>query len=193
MTEALRWYFLTIYCIGIVILLLRLVPAAFKDMPVERQPKGLQRYLPAFFIPFTWLIPPVLILLRIGELQAEWPVVRLLGVVLSLYAAVMLLWAQPALGRFLVPYAAVFKDHQLITSGPFRLVRHPIYSGVLALTLGAGLGTLNGFLVILWPLVALAISVQAGSEEALLQTKFGASYDDYARRTGRFIPSVGVR
>jgi len=49
-------------------------------------------------------------------------------------------WATLVLGRFLVPRAVIFADHHLVNSGPFRAMRHPICSRILALWLGAALG-----------------------------------------------------
>jgi protein-S-isoprenylcysteine O-methyltransferase Ste14 len=97
------------------------------------------------------------------------------------------------LGRFLVHEAAIFPDHTLITSGPYRFVRHPIYSGYLALLLGSGLGMLNVWLLLIWPLSFLAILIQAGAEERLLLSKFGQAYRIYASGTGCLIPRLWDR
>ena len=76
----------------------------------------------------------------------------------------------------------------LVTSGPFRFLRHPSFSGALALWLGAALGTLNWLLFVLWLPLVVGKTIQARAEEELLQTKFEAVYEQYARKTGRFIP-----
>lgn len=128
-----------------------------------------------------------------GRLAAGWWVLRGAGVALSLYALVTLPLAARALGRFGVPGVAVLTDHGLITSGPFRLVRHPGYSAVLALWLGAALGTLNWLLLISWPVLLGVMLVISRDEEVLLRRKFGSSYDAYARRTGRFFPGLSKR
>ncbi|MFW6078503.1 MAG: methyltransferase family protein [Gemmatimonadota bacterium] len=98
-----------------------------------------------------------------------------------------------ALGRFGVPGVAVLRDHGLVTSGPFRLVRHPGYSAVLALWLGAGLGTLNGLLLALWPALVAVMYRVVREEEQLLRQKFGPSYEAYAEQTGRFLPKISRR
>lgn len=93
------------------------------------------------------------------------------------------------LGRFAVPGAGIFRDHKLITSGPFQFVRHPLYSAAITLWLGAGLGTLNWLLLVLWPVfVAIVIFVPVRHEEELLHEKFGTDYEEYAQQTGRLIP-----
>jgi protein-S-isoprenylcysteine O-methyltransferase Ste14 len=139
-------------------------------------------------LPVEWLLPPILIFLEQGEMEADWPAVRFLGLALALCGAGLLLWASVVLGRFLVHAATVFQDHVLIGSGPYRFVRHPIYSGYLALLLGSALGTLNIWLLLLWPVSLAGILLQAGAEEKLLEQKFGPAYQSYAARTGQLLP-----
>lgn len=193
MAESLRSYFLIFYGIGILVLIATVLPRLRRPPGVEKGAEDLRRYIPVVFIPLNWLLPPALILTRVGEIRVEWPLLRLIGLLLGLYAAAMLLSAPSVLGRFLVPRAVVFQDHELVTRGPYRLVRHPLYSGILALWLGAALGTLNGLLVLLWPLPLFAITAQARLEEELLEGKFGIAYKGYAQRTGRFLPRFGKR
>jgi protein-S-isoprenylcysteine O-methyltransferase Ste14 len=106
----------------------------------------------------------------------------------------MLPWAMRTLGQMGAPGVGVFEDHELITSGPYRFLRHPGYSATLALWLGAALGTLNWLLLVLWPLmVALLFMVGIRPEEALLHERFKADYEEYVRQTSRLIPRVWKR
>ena len=127
-------------------------------------------------------------LTRAGELDAGWLAVRLVGLVLGLYAAVILPWSASTLGRFLVPQARVSRDHELVVEGPFRFVRHPAYSGDLALWLGSALATLDVLLLVLWPLYVLGAWAQSRVEDQLLESKFGSGYRRYAARVGAFLP-----
>lgn len=188
MHEALRLYFLTFYVVGIVVLIIRVVFASVPLTKVEKQPQGVLRYLPVILISVNWMLPPSAIFLRLGEIGADWDALRVLGFLLSLYAAVMLLWASNALGRFLVPRAVIFHDHTLVTSGPYHFVRHPIYSGVLALWLGTALAMLNLLLLLVWPAAMVGVSIQARLEEELLRAKFGPTYESYAQATSRLLP-----
>jgi protein-S-isoprenylcysteine O-methyltransferase Ste14 len=188
MHEALRLYFLTFYVVGIVVLIISVLSASVPPTAVEKQPQGVLRYLPVILIPVNWMLPPSAIFLHLGEIGADWEALRVLGFLLSFYAAVMLLWASNALGRFLVPRAVVFHDHTLVTVGPYHFVRHPIYSGVLALWLGAALATLNLLLLLVWPAAMVGVSIQARLEEELLRAKFGPAYESYAQATGRLLP-----
>ena len=188
MAEALRLFFVAFYAIGVVVLVLRVLPLAFRSAPAERRAEGTSRYLPFVLLPVGFLVPPVVMLTRAGELDARWLAVRLVGLVLGLYAAVILPWSASTLGRFLVPQARVSHDHELVVEGPFRFVRHPAYSGDLALWLGSALATLDVLLLVLWPLYVLGAWAQSRVEDQLLESKFGSGYRRYAARVGAFLP-----
>lgn len=191
MIEALRLFFLAFYAIGIAVLVVRVLPLALRSAPAERRADGMSRYLPFVLLPVGFLVPPVVMLTRAGELDAGWLAVRLVGLFLGLYAAVILPWSASTLGRFLVPQARVSRDHELVVEGPFRFVRHPAYSGDLALWLGSALATLNVLLVVLWPLYVLGARMQSRVEDQLLESRFGSDYRRYAARVGAFLPRFG--
>ena len=138
MEHALRLYFLGFYVVSVTVFVAKVVPASLKVIP-ERRAEGPIRLLPPFLVILNFVVPPLLIFTRVGELEVHWLPVRLLGFAVSLYAAGMLVWAAATLGRFLVPQAVVLSDHDLVTTGPYRFVRHPVYSGDLGLWLGAAL------------------------------------------------------
>ncbi len=188
MQDVLPLYFVASYAVGPLAVLVTTLSRGLKAALAQHAVEDWRRYLPAIMIPLEWLLPPALILLRFGEIQSGWLPVRLLGFALGIFGAVMLLWAPVTLGRFFVHKAVVFQDHALVTAGPYRFVRHPVYSGYLAMLLGSGLGTLNLCLLLLWPFSLLGILVQARSEEQLLESKFGQVYQNYAGRTGQLIP-----
>jgi protein-S-isoprenylcysteine O-methyltransferase Ste14 len=94
-----------------------------------------------------------------------------------------------ALGRQWRVDAGLNADHQLVTWGPYRVVRHPIYTSMLCLLLGMG------FLISLLPLLVVAVAVfVAGTEirvrveEQLLESRFGPQFEDYRRRVPAYIP-----
>ena len=193
MTSQIRVYFLAFYAIGIAVLLGRVLPAARNLGPVQYRVNDSRRYVPAIFLLLDWALPFVLILTRIGEIPRELIPIRVVGLLLSVFAAVANLWAVAALGRYLVPQAVVLTDHKLVTEGPYQFVRHPAYSGDLALFLGSALGTLNVFLLVLWPVAVIGNLVQARIEEQLLEARFGGAYRSYVERTGRFLPRFWAR
>jgi protein-S-isoprenylcysteine O-methyltransferase Ste14 len=173
MNEALRLWSLTLFSVGQAVALLALLRRRFKPSTTLYRVKGWRWYVPMLLLPVEWGLTPVLIALRAGESRADWLAVRVSGFVVGLAGAALLVWASVRLGRFFVHEAAVAGDHALVTSGPYRLVRHPVYSGYLLLLLGSGVATLNVWLLLLWPIALLGIPIQASSEEQLLATKFG--------------------
>jgi protein-S-isoprenylcysteine O-methyltransferase Ste14 len=186
MTEAIRLWFLILFSLGFVGTI-----AAFIRFRAQRG--AVEDKIGPLPTPGPVIVSAVAILLlltRTGEILAEWPIVRLLGVALSLYTIVMLPWTVRTLGRYGIPGAAILRDHELVTSGPFRLVRHPGYSAILALWLGAALGTVNWLLLVLWPVLAAILSSVTRQEERLLRAKFGATHEAYCTRAGRFIPKM---
>jgi len=94
-------------------------------------------------------------------------------------------WARRHLGRFWSARVTLKVDHQLIQSGPYASVRHPIYSGLLL----AMLGTTREWHALLGVgLFFLAHWQKARREEALLAREFGVSYQQYRNQTGALIP-----
>lgn len=186
MTGAFRLWFVVAYGMGF-IFFLALIFRFRARRPTVEQRVGPLPPPPALI---SWLIPPVILLAEVGQISALWIPLRVVGVGLSLYAIVMMPWATRVLGRSYVPGPAILQEHALVSSGPFRLVRHPIYSAVAALWLGAALGTLNWLLLVLWPMIVAAVTKGARAEEEMLRAKFGNTYDAYAGRKGRLIPKL---
>jgi protein-S-isoprenylcysteine O-methyltransferase Ste14 len=188
MTEALRLSSLALFTVGPVVAGLALLCRRLRPSPMLSRIRGWRRYVPAVLLPVEWLLPPALIAFRVGEIEAGWLPVRVVGLAVGLAGAVLLVWASALLGRLLIHEAAVRGDHALIASGPYRFVRHPVYAGYLALLLGSGVASLNAWVLLLWPVSLLGIFVQAASEEQLLGERFGQDYARYVRRTGRLAP-----
>ena len=190
MTEAVRLWFLVLYGLGFVGVIGGFVRFRAQRGMVEKKIGPLPTPGPIVVSVIALLV----LLTRVGEATGDtsipWTVIRVLGIGLSLYTIVMLPWAVRTLGRFGVPGAAILRDHALVTSGPYRMVRHPGYSAVLALWLGAALGMLNWLLLALWLLLAGLLFMVTREEEGLLREKFGTTYDVYAAKTGRFVPRI---
>ena len=188
MSEALRLSSLALFAVGPVVAVLALLRRRLKPSPTLSRIRGWRWYVPVVLLPVEWLLPPALIALRVGEIEAGWLPVQVVGLAVGLAGAVLLVWASVLLGRLLIHEAAVREDHALIESGPYRFVRHPVYAGYLALLLGSGVASLNVCLWLLWPVSLLGIRIQAASEEQLLEERFGQDYERYVRRTGRLVP-----
>jgi hypothetical protein len=110
-------------------------------------------------------------------------------VTLAFGSAMLGLLAVRELGKQWSLTARVLDAHELVRSGPFAQVRHPIYSALLGLLLATGLALSTAPLTALATVVYLAGTYwRALREEALLRAHFGAAYDDYARDVPRLLP-----
>ncbi len=117
----------------------------------------------------------------------------LLGTGLALYAAGLALrwYSVTYLGRLFTYDVAIAADHRVVDTGPYRLIRHPSYTGSLLTFVGLGVCGANALalLVLVSPIV-LAFLHRIGIEEAALASVLGRRYDDYVGRTKRLIPFV---
>jgi protein-S-isoprenylcysteine O-methyltransferase Ste14 len=188
MNEGLRLYSLALYGVGPVVALLALMRRRGKPVPTLYRVQGWRWYVPTVLLPVEWLLPAALIASRVGEIQADWLAVRVLGAAVGVAGAALLVWASVLLGRFFVHEAAIVQNHALITSGPYRFVRHPVYTGYLALLFGSSVASLNVCLLLLWPVSLLGILIQAAAEDHILEVRFGRDYERYVGRIGRFVP-----
>jgi protein-S-isoprenylcysteine O-methyltransferase len=113
------------------------------------------------------------------------------GVVLFVAGLLLRWWAIITLGRFFTVDVTIEKDHQVVERGPFRMVRHPSYTGVLLAFVGLALTLDNwaALLVILLPISAAFIH-RMNVEENALSDALGSQYTDYMRRTKRLVPFV---
>jgi protein-S-isoprenylcysteine O-methyltransferase Ste14 len=113
-----------------------------------------------------------------------------IGIVLTAAGIAFAVWARVHLGANWSRSVTVKQDHELITTGPYRLVRHPIYTGILLGFLGStvALGQVRG--VIALALVSWALWRKLQLEEAWMREQFGDSYATYSRRTAALVPGL---
>jgi protein-S-isoprenylcysteine O-methyltransferase Ste14 len=104
-----------------------------------------------------------------------------------------LTWTFHSLGKNLTDTAVTRKEHTLVTRGPYRWVRHPLYDAVFLEVVALGLLSSNGLVAAPWLAVLAMIVIRTRVEEAKLIERFGEAYEDYAARTGRFVPLLGRR
>jgi len=112
------------------------------------------------------------------------------GLALTVAGAGFAIWARFALGRNWSGTVTVKQDHTLIRTGPYAVVRHPIYAGLLLAMAGTaiGFGELGGFLA-----VAIALAgflAKARAEESFMLAEFGNGYEEYRSRVRALIPFV---
>ena len=117
------------------------------------------------------------------------PLCPIMGTMMVFAGLALALWARWHLGRNWSSTVMVKHDHTLIRSGPYRAVRHPIYTGMLLALFGTALaiGAPRGFIGAALILVGFMVKMLA--EEARMRETFPA-YAEYCRRTARLIPGV---
>ncbi len=131
-----------------------------------------------------WLVPDAAIRWQRASLF-------LLGVILILLGVVLRWYAIRTLGRYFTRDVAVTADQQVVEQGPYRLIRHPAYSGTFLTMLGVGLAMTNwASLVSLLTCVFLGHLYRVHVEETALIRAIGQPYIEYMQRTRRFIPLV---
>ena len=115
-----------------------------------------------------------------------------LGLALSLLGLTALLWSQSSMGDSLRIGVDPSERTALVTTGPFRWVRNPIYSAMLVYLAGVALLVPNAAGLIAFGVVALGLDLHVRLvEEPYLAATHGSSYASYAARVGRFVPGVG--
>ena len=100
-------------------------------------------------------------------------------------------WAVSVLGSSFRTTVETHRDQKVTKEGPYRLVRHPSYTGLLLLCTGSGIATRNWLSLIVsivLPLAALVYRIRV--EEEMLATSLGAEYQEYRKRTKRLIPGL---
>jgi protein-S-isoprenylcysteine O-methyltransferase Ste14 len=112
------------------------------------------------------------------------------GSVLTIFGLLGAIWARAYLGRNWSGYAT-YKEHQeLVTTGPYRFVRHPIYTSMMLMFLGTILYYGSLFISIIFVVVAISFILRVKKEEEIMIKLFGKQYAGYMNRTKRWIPWI---
>ncbi len=137
----------------------------------------------AFLITYFLNVPYMKILMVPFPAWLRWT-----GFALGIVSIAFWTWAQVCLGKLWSPQLQLRVDHNLVTTGPYASIRHPIYTAMFGFGIGLALLTAN------WVFIALAVLVTAGliarvpKEERMMVEKFGDQYRTYTQNTGRFFP-----
>jgi protein-S-isoprenylcysteine O-methyltransferase Ste14 len=147
----------------------------------------------------------ILLFVPLGDLADRWPP---LGVVLarlwpgpdglqwSLFGLTMLgfafcWWARRHLGRLWSGFVTLKEDHRVVDTGPYGLVRHPIYSGIMFAAFATALMRGSPAALVGASLITIGFSMTARIEEGFLREQLGGAYDAYSRRVGMLVPRIG--
>jgi len=143
--------------------------------------------IPGCYLLFARHTPVPLLEVRILPKVA---VVAWIGVAVAWVGIGFAIWARYVLGSNWSSQVAIRENHELIQRGPYRLIRHPIYTGIItgawgtAIAIGQ-LGSLFGVI-----LITLGFAYKGRQEELRLQATFGDSWNAHQQRTGMFLPKM---
>ena len=116
------------------------------------------------------------------------PWISVAAIALTFVGVGLSIWARLILGENWSAKVTRKVDHELIRSGPYVFVRHPIYSGLLLATIGTAIfvGEYRGLIAV--PLVLLSESIKARREERFMIEEFGQTYQEYREQTWFIVP-----
>ncbi len=127
-------------------------------------------------------------------LDTSFPVlvaIALMDVAIAVASVALTLWSVRHLGRQWALAARLVEGHQLVTGGPYRHVRNPIYTAMLGMLLATGLAVSRPLGLLLGALVFVAGTViRVRAEERLLRTAFGEAWETWAQQTPALLPGV---
>ena len=190
---AIGWLQFWLFCGLAILFFLSLIRALMRRTPesgARREGKsriGIVLQSIAFFFAGFGGARPSLPLLSPAAIAGALAVLLLMGGSLYLFAA-----SSSALGKNWSFEARMRADHQLIRSGPYARVRHPIYLGMLLFLFGLAVALGHWLqLVVAVPLFLVGTSIRTKLEDRLLEDQFGKEFEDYARTTPPLIPRIG--
>ena len=187
------WFFESFFPVVWVVFLLYWQIKAFNTKTTKRLEPAASRILRllAFLI--------VIVLLSTTRIPLPWLYFQLwpvglwpfwLGAVMTVAGLLFAVWAREHLGRNWSRSVTIKQDHELITSGPYTLVRHPIYTGILTGFLGTAIAISQLRGVIALVIVFLVFWAKLRMEEEWMRSQFGETYATYAHQTAALVPYI---
>lgn len=157
-------------------------------------PRGGQRdkffyymVLGSFLLVFVYAISPALDFAHVPISVA----LRWIGVALAVASLVLFVASHRALGRNWSGVVQLVENHVLVTHGPYRYIRHPLYTSLFAAALAFALLTANALIAFTCVgSVTLMYLARVSDEESMMLEVFGNSYEQYMHRTGRLLPKL---
>jgi protein-S-isoprenylcysteine O-methyltransferase Ste14 len=158
------------------------------DVKQDTQRHLLQSFGLLFAIVVSFLLPylPMFHFLNIGPVN---PVASSIGVILCAAGMSFLVWGRKTLGRNWSQTVAAKKHPELVTSGPYRYVRHPMYFGGLVAAIGSAIVCGGGWIFLAVILGSLFLW-RVRAEDNLMAQQFPNEYPDYQKRTKALIPFI---
>jgi protein-S-isoprenylcysteine O-methyltransferase Ste14 len=159
---------------------------------IKDKPKTfLQKFPPV--ISMLSLVALILAVFQIGTMEYldEYSLIRYIGLAVYLIFSWIQVWSFKSLGDNYSQDIMIKKNHELITNGPFKIIRHPQYLCQIVLDLGATAATFS-YLVGIFALIEIPIYIMRASlEDKLLAKYFSEKFSDYKKKSGFMIPFIG--
>jgi len=116
--------------------------------------------------------------------------IRWTGAALAVAGVGLAIWARRRLGSNWSSTVTLKEQHELIRTGPYSRIRHPIYTGILLAGVGTAIeiGRVVGLIAL--PLAWVSFWLKARREESFLREEFGARFEEHCRQTGMFLPKL---
>ncbi len=110
------------------------------------------------------------------------------GAGLALFGSAFAIWARLILGTNWSAEVQIKEGHTLIRRGPYKFIRHPIYTGILLIIVGDALAIGELRAILAFFLILIGFARKAKKEESYLSAEFGPAFDEHVRHTGFFLP-----
>jgi len=122
--------------------------------------------------------------------SVQWwnPELAVLGTLCVVLSAALMLWARWVIGAMWAGRPLVQEQHELCTAGPYRLVRHPIYTGMAGLALGGTLVAGFGQLLLVLPVTLAFLGWRVRVEDRLMTATFGDRFRAYRGQVRALLP-----
>jgi len=158
----------------------------------KEKPNTYLQKLPVILSTIT-LIGLIFGVFQLGTLEyiTEYNSIRYIGLAVYLIFSWIQIWAFKTLGENYSQDILIKKDHQLVTNGPFRIIRHPQYMSQILLDLGGAAATLSYIVAPIAVIQILFILLRASVEDKLMAKHFGIEFSSYKKRSGFVLPFIG--
>jgi protein-S-isoprenylcysteine O-methyltransferase len=159
---------------------------------IKEKPKTfLQKFPPV--LSMLSLVALIIAVFQIGTIDylEEYNTIRYIGLVVYLGFSWIQVWSFKTLGDNYSQDIMIKKNHQLVTKGPFKFIRHPQYFCQILLGIGAAAATLS-FIVGGLTLIEIPVYImRASAEDKLLAKYFNETFSEYKKKSGFMIPFIG--
>lgn len=115
---------------------------------------------------------------------------RWIGVAVGFLSLALYAWSRATLGKEWSSNLLLGENHSLVTTGPYRWIRHPIYLAMIGFMISIALVTADLFLVAFLLVSTIDLALRIPKEEQMMVEKFGEEYKTYMQRTGRIFPKL---